>query len=134
MNSIDFPEANTALAKDQPHYKTIFVHAEIKTNKRQMIVCFELSDEEVERIIKDRKLWYAQSTFGQLFQPMVIMTANPFNNPIHDFKPPIDDNKVSDEEWDKTHFVASLIVSENICANCGKPHHAHYFSTRQCDL
>jgi hypothetical protein len=98
MRSIEFPQANLALAKDQPEYETLHVYTEMKeiensfvveesenpivTEKRtipwSMTACFELSDEEIEEIVRTKKLWYTQMLFGNQFQPVGMSTQNPF--------------------------------------------------------
>lgn len=98
MKSVQFPQANIELAKDQPQYETLHVSAEIKTVKVpssmkdsmgnhlavdkpvawSMIACFELTDEEIAEIIRTKKLWYRQMLYGANFQPMNIMVESPF--------------------------------------------------------
>lgn len=98
MRSIDFPQANLPLAKDQPEYETLHVHVETKQVEIppriaeqgevipgkiediswSMTACFELSDEEIEEIVRTRKLWYTQMVFGKQFQPIRMRTQNPF--------------------------------------------------------
>lgn len=98
MTSIKFPEANAALAKDQPEYQTLFVFVEMKDipvkvpaadvhilgqeRTKQvpwsMTACFELTDEEIEEMVRTKKLWFTQMTMGNLFQPVIMSTQNPF--------------------------------------------------------
>lgn len=93
MKSIEFPESNCALAKDQPEYQTLHVFVENKQcefvdpptgklyNKEvpwSMTACFELSDEEIEEIVRTKKLWFTQMVMGKLFQPVMMSTQNPF--------------------------------------------------------
>lgn len=78
MISIEFPQANIPLAKDQPEYETLYVHVDPNDPTLSMTACFELSDEEIVELVKTRKLWYTQLTFGQPFQPVRMSTQNPF--------------------------------------------------------
>lgn len=98
MTSIKFPEANAALAKDQPEYQTLFVFVEMKeiplnvsaadlhiigqpkTKKVpwSMTACFELSDEEIAEIVRTKRIWHTQMVMGNLFQPVMMTTQNPF--------------------------------------------------------
>lgn len=78
MRSIEFPQANIALAKDQPEYETLHVHADINDPTLPMTACFELSPEEVMEIYRTGKIWFTQLTFGKPFQPIRMSTSNPY--------------------------------------------------------
>lgn len=98
MKSVEFPQANIALAKDQPEYETLHVFAEFKDVERSFVVednndpiqvekqaipwsmtaCFELTDEEIEELVKTKRLWFTQMLFGNQFQPIRMSTQNPF--------------------------------------------------------
>lgn len=100
MKSIKFPEVNLALAKDQPEYETLHVYVERKEIDQPVVVensneplqyqkvsipmsmtaCFELSGEEIEELVRTKKLWYTQMVFGSPFQPVRMSTQNPFVN------------------------------------------------------
>lgn len=142
MKSIDFPEANHALAKDQPEYNTLFVHIDGNKAELPMYVCFALTDEDIADIVKNRKVWYDQLTFGHAFQPMAILTKNPFTNPHEDFPAPADENRMTVEAWDKSHYKGTEgiiypgqgYVILGPCSNCGKEPQQHFFSSRQCEL
>lgn len=142
MKSIDYPEANLALAKDQPEYNTLYVHVDVKRPERQMITEYELTQDEIDKIVQTRKIWHSQYTFGDKFQPTLIMVDKPFINPVEHYNPPADENRTSAEQWDLTHFVpvegADFSTIETIavckCANCGRAWQMHYFSSRQCEL
>lgn len=146
MKSIDFPEANLPLAKDQPEYQTLYVHFQKFTVPYfPMTACFQLTDEEVEEIVRTRKLWFTQSTFGKGFSPITLSLMNPYENPIITDKIPDDENRTPAEAWDKTHFLSRikvpegaenklLIVDRTPCLNCNKMEEEHYWSSRQCEL
>lgn len=138
MKSIDFPEANIAIAKDQPQYNTLYCHLGM-TPERPMICKMELTDEEIEYIVKNRHVFYSQFTFGMNFQPMQIMTIHPFSNPVVEFQPPLDENRIPAKEWDSLHFNSGLepnvqINVNAVCLNCNKKWSEHFFSSRQCKL
>lgn len=96
MKAIDFPQRNLMLAENQPEYETLPVYVETKEmivpnepNDPQLAIltknipwsmtaCFELSDREIEELVKTRKLWYTQMLFGNNFQPVAMSTKNPF--------------------------------------------------------
>lgn len=85
MKSVTFPEANFELAKDQLEYQTLHGYLERKavTGARGIIhpnvpwsftAVFELSDEEIEAIVRTKKLWFRQMLFGHSFQPIFMST------------------------------------------------------------
>ena len=80
MKAIEFPQANEILAKDQPQYQPLPVHIDTTDPSTPFTVCFELSDEEINEIVRTRKLWHTQVTFGQRFHPIMMTTQNPFVN------------------------------------------------------
>lgn len=137
MKSLDFPEAVIALAKDQPEYNTLFCFVG-NTPERPMICQFELTDEEVADIVKNKRLFYSQFTFGNYYQPMSIFTKNPFSDPLVPTVPLMDDNKTPADEWDKTHYIDShthgVHQHPGPCMNCNNQVEDHYYSTRQCKL
>lgn len=137
MKSIDFPEAIVALAKDQPEYNTLYCFVG-NVPERPMICKFELTDEDIADIVKNRALYYSQYTFGMQYQPMAIMTKNPFENPLVPKLPLMDENRVPGDLWDKTHYIDShtnvVHMEPGPCMNCTKLIEEHYYSTRQCDL
>lgn len=71
MKSIKFPGCNTEIGKGQPEYNV--VHAiHFPGVEGEILACYELTDEEVERIRQDKKLYYTRLTFNQSFQPFKI--------------------------------------------------------------
>lgn len=92
MTSITFSEANCELAKDQPEYETLHVFVEtkevvtpltdgdetvLKSVPWSMTACFELTDEEIADIVKNRCVWHKQMLFGNQFQPILMTTSKP---------------------------------------------------------
>ena len=78
MTSVKFPEANIALAENQPEYETLYVHLDKEDATRPMTACFKLTDEQIAEIVKTGCIWYTQLTFGNNFQPINMSTSNPF--------------------------------------------------------
>lgn len=84
MKAIDFPQRTHMLAENQPEYETMPVYTEVREDVSHdlvawsMTACFELSDREIEEIVKTRKLWYTQMLFGNNFQPVSLSIKNPF--------------------------------------------------------
>lgn len=69
MKSINFPGANVKIGPDQPEYNTL--HAmEGDKDVGELIMCFELTDQEIEQLVLTKRLYYSRLTFGQPFQPL----------------------------------------------------------------
>lgn len=54
-------------AKDQPEYQPL---PALKTDDGLVVTCWELTDEEVEQVVKNKKFYFSQLTFNQPLQPM----------------------------------------------------------------
>lgn len=78
MQSVKFPQANIALAEDQPEYETLYVHHNADDKTGAVTACFELDKSEIAEIVRTGKIWYTQICFGELFQPISMSTKNPF--------------------------------------------------------
>lgn len=78
MQAVEFPQQTHILAKDQPQYIPLPVHIDQTAPEIPMTCCFELSDDEVEEIVRTKKIWHNQWTFGQPFQPIRMTTKSPF--------------------------------------------------------
>lgn len=78
MESIQFPEANVALAKEQEEYQTLHVLHDPEAEGSPMTACFELTKEEILEIVATGRIWHTQWTFGNLFQPIRMSTSKPF--------------------------------------------------------
>lgn len=99
MKSVEFPEANCELAKDQPQYQSLHVHVEtkkmavknddgtIKNNDGvveykevpwSMTACFQLTEDEIDEIIRTKYIWHTQMVMGNPFQPIMMSTTSPF--------------------------------------------------------
>ena len=73
MKSIKFPGATIEIGKGQSEYNSL--HAmPVPGPEGEVIICFELSDEEIKKITESKKIYYARWTFGQPFQPMSLST------------------------------------------------------------
>ena len=77
MRSVKFEGCTHAIAGTQKEYDTL--HAQVLPGKEgEALMIFELTDEEVQEIVRTKKLVYSRLTFGGLFQPFKIMTQWPF--------------------------------------------------------
>lgn len=84
MKAIEFKEANSKLAEDQPEYNTLPVYfgqvGETEHHKG-CISCYELTEDEINTINHTKQIWASQLTFGQAFQPFLLMVNSPFEDP-----------------------------------------------------
>lgn len=78
MRSVRF-EGSRPIAGSQQQYNTL--HAQFVPGKEgERRIIFELTDDEVNEIVRTRKLIYRQLTFGNLYQPMNILVHWPDEN------------------------------------------------------
>ena len=80
MKAIEFPQQTTVLAKDQPQYTTLPVHVN-ESEYIEATAIFELTDEEIEVILKTKRIFFSQCTFGGGFKP-VLLTVYKQDSPI----------------------------------------------------
>lgn len=73
MKPIEFPEQNFTYAKDQKEYLPLPCHRE-QVQPHRVISCWELTDEEVQDIIKNKHIWLSLMTFGHPLQPIDMAT------------------------------------------------------------
>lgn len=92
MKAIEFPQQSFILAKDQPQYIPLPVHAKeepirfkdaegnevVKDTVMELTACFQLSPEEVAQVVATGKIWYTQCVWGAAFQPIRMSVLNPF--------------------------------------------------------
>ena len=78
MKSVKFPGANIEMAKDQPQYNSIHMKA-FEGPEAEVIACYEFSDEEIEQIVKTKRIWYSRLRFAQLkfIDKLPVMVPNP---------------------------------------------------------
>lgn len=66
MKAIRFTGVNKTYGENQPQYIPLPV---MKFPDGMMISCWELTDEEVEEIVKNKKLYISMMTFNHPLQP-----------------------------------------------------------------
>lgn len=84
MKPVRFEEVNVVLGENQPDYESlpalvkdhiVGVGDDAAVIKHgNVITCWELTDEEVADIVKNKKLWLSTLTFGHPFQPVCLTT------------------------------------------------------------
>lgn len=68
MTPVAFPEATIVMGSDQPEYLPLPTH--ISSDPTSTVTsCWDLNDLDVASIIKHRKIWLQQLTFGNALQP-----------------------------------------------------------------
>lgn len=81
MHSVKFPGTNIAIGKGQEDTYNVLHGMVVPGPEGELIIKFELTDEDIARIVQDRCLYYHRLTFGstcdecgalQKFQPMHI--------------------------------------------------------------
>lgn len=78
MKPTTFPGHNIVLGKGQPEYLELPAH---RSNDHQGTTwaCWELDDNDIADLVKHRRIWVGQLTFGGLFQPQMITTQMPLS-------------------------------------------------------
>ena len=71
MKPTEFEGQNVVFAKDQPEYQPLPAYKEDAPEGR-VVHCWELSDEELEQVIKTKRIWVMQMTFNQPLQPVLV--------------------------------------------------------------
>ena len=71
MNPIEFPEQNSIYRKDQKGVQPLPAHKADDPNVT-VVTCWELSDEELERVNKSGVIYLTQMTGGKPLQPVFV--------------------------------------------------------------
>lgn len=81
MEPIDFQGQTMVLAADQPEYQPLPVQMGIvdagQFHAAAALSCWQLSDQDIETLLKTRKLWLLQLTFGNTLQPQLPSVERP---------------------------------------------------------
>lgn len=70
MKPKQFPGSNVVFGANQPEYQPL---PALKMPDGQVITCWELSDEEIETIKKNKCMYFNQLTFNSPLQPILPM-------------------------------------------------------------
>lgn len=71
MKPIRFEGHNVVFGEGQPQYNDLPAFRN-DSAAAEVISCWELTDEDLEEIIRTKKIWTMQMTFNRPFQPMII--------------------------------------------------------------
>lgn len=82
MKSINFLQANTVVAKDQPEYNNLYAYVSPKTEGPEgyVVFCWELSWRERIILFVTGHLWHTVLTFHTPLQPQRLTLDTPFEN------------------------------------------------------
>lgn len=78
LESIDFPERNVEIAKDQPEYRPLFARSwKGDDGIPRATFCWKLTPEQIAQITETGCLWHTVLTFGQKLQPQMLSVDKP---------------------------------------------------------
>jgi hypothetical protein len=76
MQPLNFDGANVVFGANQPEYQPL--PAEMRLgHSSEIVTCWELSPEELERVQETGKIWLSLLTFGQPLQPVLVSVDKP---------------------------------------------------------
>ena len=70
MRPIEFPGHNIVFGKDQPEYRPL---PAMKLPDGTVITCWEFTEDEIESLMLNGKIYFQQLTFNQPLQPIMPM-------------------------------------------------------------
>lgn len=76
MIPVIFPEANGLLGATQEEYEPLPIYRHGGEEGRVSFCC-ALSDVEIAEIVRTRRIWVQQLTFGLHFQPIALSSLKP---------------------------------------------------------
>lgn len=74
MKPIKFEGCNIVMGKGQEHVLPLHAHKDLESVEGTVTAIFELSEEEIEDIIRTRQIHYRQDTYHNPMHPMMIWT------------------------------------------------------------
>ena len=77
MNTVDFPETNLDIAKDQPQYQPIRAFRDPSEPQGRLVFCWELSAEERAEVARTGRVWHQVLTFNWPLQPQMLSVEKP---------------------------------------------------------
>ena len=79
MKPVEFEGYKTEIAKNQPEYLTLPAHV---TKDGEITSCWELTDDEIQEIIKTKRIYFSVSTFNKPLQPQRPSVENPVKEDV----------------------------------------------------
>ena len=72
LKPIEFEGHNIVLAKDQKEYQPLPAFYDRQSPYGHMLTCWELTDEDIEKLKESKRIWVSQMTFHKPFQPLIV--------------------------------------------------------------
>lgn len=76
MRPAPFAEQNVVFGSAQPEYDPLPAHASMEVDGI-VTTCWELSEIEIAAIVKHKRIWTQQMTFGKSLQPQRVTVTKP---------------------------------------------------------
>ena len=77
MKPVEFKEQNVVFGKGQPESQDLPAYLNRTKETGEAVTCWEISDEELEEIVKTKRIWLNQLTFHSPFQPIAPSISKP---------------------------------------------------------
>ncbi len=68
MKPVEFKGQNVVFAKDQPEYLPL---PALRLPDGEVITCWEFSEEELQEVIRTKRIYFSQLTFNTHLQPIL---------------------------------------------------------------
>lgn len=78
MNLIEFEGQTTVIAKEQPEYLPMPARVDRSDPECRVTCCWQLTPEEIKRIVETGVVWHQILTFGGPLQPQLLVVERPF--------------------------------------------------------
>lgn len=78
MEPVKFKQANKVFGANQKEYLPLPAFTDSSQSNGGVITCWKLSWKEIFQLLKTRKIWLHQLTFGAPLQPQRPQVENPF--------------------------------------------------------
>lgn len=115
MKAVEFEGFNVVYGKNQPQYNNLpaFVDPE-GTEERSVLYCYELTFEEIQQVVKDRRIYGLQMIGSGGFNPVNCFVKNPLL---------INDEKDTAEEVEVLNEIAPSAEEVNKMLKINNPEH-----------
>ena len=93
MKPIKFPGQNVILGENQPEYEPLPALVVPNDERGTIITCWELTDAEIELLVKTKRFYLSQYTFNSPLQPILLVVELSDLVDLKYDNPPKDDNE-----------------------------------------
>ena len=74
LNPVKFAGSNLTIGEGQPEYIPLPAH---RDSNGAVTTCWELTDDQLAKILITKKVWVYSLTCGKDFQPLLVLTSKP---------------------------------------------------------